>query len=359
MVGKAQVFLRDLELEGERGLLHLPEQRAEGLPGLEIHRPVLYLDDHVVREGSVQGEEFLHGLVRPVGALGVIYEGAPHDDAAVGLQGLGEHVGSVGMGAAIVQRAGLSFGIGLHQEAAEVGDGRIDLIGLGFPPRPDGGIQGVAAPQAVQPDGGGPLDGQVRADAVLPENVRDGRHPGDMGCIQDQWIGIHVVKDGPVQADGGAELPVMPDALLRNLRRSPLPHGFPGIPAFYAVVQVVPVVEDADVVEGFLPKVHARTVLPRHLRPLQGVQAVPEPGLGAAIDMADSVGVVDMESLGGKGRVDAGFHGGPDFSDRPAGGEPESAPVLFHRLHRSRTGGEKEDSREKCQWMDAAHIVLI
>ena len=117
-------------------------------------------------------------------------------------------------------------------------------------------------------------------------------------------------------------------------------------------------VEDTDVVEGFLPEVHARAVLPQYFRPLQGVQAVPEPGLGAAIDMADPVGVVDMESLGGEGGVDSGFHGGPDFSDRPAGGEPESAPVLFHRLYRSRTGGEKEESREKGQWMDAAHIVF-
>ena len=165
-----------------------------------------------------------------------------------------------------------------------------------------------------------------------------------MGRIQDQRIGIHVVEDSPVQADGGAQLPVMPDAPLRNLRRGPLPHGLPGIPALHAVVQVVPVVEDAEVVEGFLPQVHARTVLPQHFRPLQGVQAVPEAGLGAAIDMAGSAGVVDMESLGGEGGVDAGFHGSADFGDRPAGGEPESAPVLLRRLHRSRTGGEKEDS---------------
>ena len=117
-------------------------------------------------------------------------------------------------------------------------------------------------------------------------------------------------------------------------------------------------VEDADVVEGFLPEVHARAVLPQHLRPLQGIQAVPEPGLGAAIDMADSAGVIDMESLGGEGGVDAGFHGSLDVGDRTAGGEPEFRSVLVHRLHRRRTGGEKEDSREKGQWMDAAHCVL-
>ena len=262
------------------------------------------------------------------------------------------------MGAAVVQRAGLAFGIGLHQEAAEVGDGGVDLVGLGLPPGADRRVEGITAPQAIQPDGRGPLDGQVCADAVLPEDVRDGRHPGDMGSIQDQRIGIHVVEDSPVQADGGAQLPVMPDALLRNLRRGPLPHGFSGISPFHAVVQVVPVVEDADVVEGFFLQVHARAVLPQYLRSLQRVQAVPEPGLGAAIDMADPAGVVDMESLGGEGSVDPGFHGGPDFSDRPAGGEPESAPVLFHRVYRSRTGGEKEDSREKGQWMDAAHIVF-
>ena len=262
----------------------------------------------------------------------------------MGLQGLGEHVGPVGMGAAVVQRTGLAFGIGLHQEAAEIGDGGVDLVSLGLPPRPDGGVEGIAALQAVQPDRGGPLDGQVCADAVLPEDVRDGRHPDDMGSIQDQRIGIHVVEDSPVQADGGAQLPVMPDALLRNLRRGPLPHGFSGISPFHAVVQVVPVVEDADVVEGFFLQVHARAVLPQYLRSLQRVQAVPEPGLGAAIDMADPAGVIDMESLGGEGGVDAGFHGSPDFGDRTAGGEPEFRSVLVRRLHRCRTGGKKKDS---------------
>src|SRR3546814_7606411 len=47
---------------------------------------------------------------------------------------LGKHVGALGMAAVIVAGAGLAFRIGLDEEAAEIGNRGVDLVGLGAPP---------------------------------------------------------------------------------------------------------------------------------------------------------------------------------------------------------------------------------
>ena len=158
MVRESQVLLGNLELHHHLGILQSSEERAERFPWLEVHRTVLDLDHDVVRELSVKRFEFLDCLVRPVRARRSIYEGSPHNDAAVRGESLGEHVGAVRMGAAVVLRTFLTFGIRFHEEASEIRDKGVDFIRLVFPPLPDLRIERVSCPDSVQSHRRGPLD---------------------------------------------------------------------------------------------------------------------------------------------------------------------------------------------------------
>ena len=66
--------------------------------------------------------------------LVAIDEASPHDDTTVRAYCVGEHVGTVGMGAVVVAGTGLSFAIGLDEKASEVGYDVIYLLCLLLPP---------------------------------------------------------------------------------------------------------------------------------------------------------------------------------------------------------------------------------
>ena len=56
---------------------------------------------------------------------------------------VGEHVRAVGVRAAVVLRPGLALAVGLDDEAAEVGDELVDLVGLRAPPLRDRGVERI------------------------------------------------------------------------------------------------------------------------------------------------------------------------------------------------------------------------
>ena len=158
MVGETEVLLGNLEFNHHCGIAELAKKRAERLARLEVHRSVLYLHDHIVSKLSVERLELLHGLVGPVGAGRTVYKGPPHNYAAVRLQGFRQHIGSVGVGAAVILRACLAFGIGLYQEAAEIRDCGIDFRSLVLPPLAHLRIERVAGLETAQGHRAGPLN---------------------------------------------------------------------------------------------------------------------------------------------------------------------------------------------------------
>src|SRR4051794_32670123 len=97
---------------------------------LEVDRAVLDLNDDVARELAVQRLELVISLLSAVISACGVYECPPDDGSAVRLQRLGEHVGAVGVGPMIFLWARLTLGIRLDQEAAEVRDQPVDLVGL-------------------------------------------------------------------------------------------------------------------------------------------------------------------------------------------------------------------------------------
>ena len=154
------------------------------LTRLKVDRPVLHLQDDVVAELPIQRHELVGGLFGAVvGLLLRIDERAPHDDAAVGCHGVGDHVGAVGVGSRVVLRPGLPLGVGFHQEAAEIRNEGVDLIGLGTPPGTDTGIQRVGGFQAADLDGRAEAGRQVHAYAVGSEQVSQGRELAQVGAV--------------------------------------------------------------------------------------------------------------------------------------------------------------------------------
>jgi hypothetical protein len=174
--GVTQIFLGDLHFHHQRRLRHRAEQRRERFARLEIDGPVLHLHEHVFGELAIERHEFRIRLLGAVlGVLARIDERAPHDDAAVRRERPGQHVGAVGVGAPVVLRPGLALGVGLDEEAAEVGDVVVDLVDLRLPPGAHGGIERIGGLESAQLDGRAEARGQVHAHPVGAKDCRQSR----------------------------------------------------------------------------------------------------------------------------------------------------------------------------------------
>ena len=131
----------------------------EWLARLKVDRAILDLHQHIVGELAVERLEIIIGLFGAIVRIVMrVDEGAPHHDTAVGLHGGCQHIGPVCMGALIILRARLAFAVCLDEEAAEIGDSPIYLIGLGLPPGGDLRVQRIGRLETVQFHRRRPLD---------------------------------------------------------------------------------------------------------------------------------------------------------------------------------------------------------
>ena len=241
VVGSAEILLCDLKLHHRRGVLHRGEERTVWLTRLKVYRTVLYLQDDVVVELSVEGHELLVGLSGPVFALWVVDECPPHHDASVLLQDVGHHVGAFCVGASEITRSWLSFGVGFHKESSEVGYEFVDFRYLLFPPVHHLCVERVGSLQSTEFHGRGEVDGEIHLDAVGPHPFCYLLHLLQVLCRQCLGLGIHIVEHRTVDAYRcvGSRIDFHP---LRSGVEEDAPSGES---AFHSAVGVVPVVEDA------------------------------------------------------------------------------------------------------------------
>ena len=135
MSGEAQVFLGDLHLQ-HHAASSAWRRTADGRARAAENRwdrssPAAERSPRIFRRAA--------GIHRrpacPICILVCrIHECAPHHDAAVRRQCGGEHIGAIGMRAAVILRTWLAFGIGLDEKAAEVRNVSVDLIHFIPPP---------------------------------------------------------------------------------------------------------------------------------------------------------------------------------------------------------------------------------
>ena len=111
---------------------------------------------------------------------------------------VGEHVGAVSMGAAVVLRARLPFRIGLDEEPAEVGDRAIDFVGLVPPPAPDCGIERVGGLQPADLDRRREARREIDPDAVRPPRVGQRRHLGEIAGVRICALALTLLRTTPL-----------------------------------------------------------------------------------------------------------------------------------------------------------------
>ena len=155
------------------------------------------------------------------------------------------------MGAAIVERSGLSLGVGFDEEAAEVGHRPVDLLHFLLPPVDDVSVERVSGLCGTQGERRAEVDGEINLDVIRPEDVRYLSHGVDISACEDLRRGIDVVQHAAVDPHGEVGEAIGADASFPGLSfQSAAPEdAVTGIASLDGAVEVVPVVEDA-VLEG-------------------------------------------------------------------------------------------------------------
>ena len=267
MIGGTEVLLCNLELHHHRRLLHSGKQRTVWFTRLEVYGAVLNLDDDIIAELAVQGHKLQISLVGTIGTLRRIDEGAPHHNALVRFEYIGQHVGTVGVCTFEVLWAWLALGVGLHQEAAEVRNQFVDFVHLGVPPFDNLGVERVGSLQSAHLDGRSEVDGEIDADAIGTQLV------GNTLCLLQALgreclrFGIYVVENGTIDTDGSIGTSIHFHAFRIGIEED----AFASKATLHRSIRIVPVVQDAQVIERLLLDVEVgaitsiRTRLPRML----------------------------------------------------------------------------------------------
>src|SRR5580704_9809915 len=124
----ACVFLRDLEFDRFIGFLEAAEEWRNRFARLEVDRAVFDLDDDVVVELAVERMKIVVGgfgaivlRIAPVEMM-VVDESAVENETAVRFERARDDVSGVGGRTVVCGWAEAAFGVGLHYDAAEVGN---------------------------------------------------------------------------------------------------------------------------------------------------------------------------------------------------------------------------------------------
>ena len=226
----------------------------EGFARLEVERAVLHLHDDIVAKLPVERDELAIGLLHAVSRFfRRIDKGAPHHDAAMGFERIGQHVRALGVAPSIVLRAGLAFGVRLHEKAAKVGDHCIDCVGFLLPPGLHGHFLRICRRKAVQLHRSGEARREIDLYAIGPQHIGEG---GDLLKIvrcQGRRIGIHIGERDAVDSyrriGAGIVLVARIDVAWQEV---PVPDRLTRIATLDMPVQIVPMVQQAKPDSGRL-----------------------------------------------------------------------------------------------------------
>ena len=152
-----------------------------------------------------------------------------------------------------VARTGLSFGIGFYQEATEVRDGAVDLFDFLLPPGDDIFVQRIGCGKPAQLHGGGKVDREIHLDAVRTEYVCQSLYLFQIFGGKDFRRSIYIVQHRCIDSDGGIGTGISFISVGERAGQFfPVPERFAGITALNAAVEVVPMVENTEVIGRIL-----------------------------------------------------------------------------------------------------------
>ncbi len=219
---------------------------------------MLDLQDDVFVKSSVERFEVIVSVAGTT-ADGTIDKSTPDAGAAVRSEGAGQCVCTVVVIASVVVRSGFSLRIRLNQKAAEVGDEPVNFHTLLRPPKLGAGIQRIGRLQAARAHRPGEVDRQPDLHTPVAENIGHRHHMVKHVGIQCAGVGVDVVEDDVVDADGCQRPGVVPNpcqvgCAMNKIKETPARiaalDGFAG--PGERIVQVVPMVEHPPLKErGF------------------------------------------------------------------------------------------------------------
>ena len=247
MAREAEIFLRDLRFEHQLRIRHRAEHRMKRLARLEVDRAVLHLDDHIVGKLPVQRHEFAIRLLGPVGfVFSGVNEGTP-DDCTPAANRFREHIGTLGVTTPIVLRAGLPLAVRLDEEAAEIGNGGVKLVGLRPPPCPDFRVERVGTFEPANILRRAEPDGNVETNAVRSPRIGQPLVFGYVSWLDHEGAGIDVVDHNAVNTERGIGTSIIDHSLVEPLgQMPPVENRAPGITALDMPIRIVPVIEHAQ-----------------------------------------------------------------------------------------------------------------
>src|SRR6185503_15927783 len=117
---------------------------------------------------------FVCGAGAVVTGLHVVNKGPPHDDAEMWLKSGREHVCTVSVCAIVGSWTGLSFAIRFNNEAAEVRDQFVDLIGFCFPPCNHRTVERIRCRQVSDLNWSRKACREIDANSVGTKDIRNG-----------------------------------------------------------------------------------------------------------------------------------------------------------------------------------------
>ena len=181
-----------------------PNSGRGGFANLEIDGAVLDLNHGVVVELAVEGMEVVVGGagavvvgVLPVHVV-VVDEAAIEEQAAMGLERARHHVGRIGMRAPVGGRAHTAFGIGLQDQTAQIGNGAVELVSLGLPPRGYAGIERIESIEPANCLGAAEIHRQRDANAPGAKRRGDARHCGMKSAARTRGSAFTLLMEQPL-----------------------------------------------------------------------------------------------------------------------------------------------------------------
>ena len=176
----ARVFLRDLQLDGLICFFQSAEERRDRFAYLEVNRPMLDLDDHVVVELAVERMEIVvRSLcaivlgIRPIEMM-VVNKRAIKNDSVVRRKCTRNHVGGIGRRAAIRCRTEAALRIRLNHHTGKIWNEPVHVIKLFSPPFGDTRIRGIKSIQAAHHFRAAEVDGNGKPDSPRTKHI--GQH---------------------------------------------------------------------------------------------------------------------------------------------------------------------------------------
>ncbi len=158
-----------------------------------------------------------------------------------------QHIGALGVVAAVVTGTRFAFGIGLHQKAAKIGNNFVDFVRLGVPPGLYRRIKRIGSFQTAQFDGGGPACRQIDLDTVGPEDFGYGFGLLQIGSGQTIGLGVDIVEHHAIDADRCLGAGIIGQARIDEIGQPPpVEDRGAGIAALDRAIEIIPVVDDAE-----------------------------------------------------------------------------------------------------------------